>query len=75
MPISYKPLLRLLLEKDLKKTDLVRLCGLSLATVAKLAKNEPMTLDNLSKICQYFNCQFSDIVEYIPDSAPQEPEV
>jgi DNA-binding Xre family transcriptional regulator len=75
MPISYKPLFRLLLERDMKKTDLVAACGLSLNVIAKFSKGEPVNMENLNKICQYFNCQFSDIVEYLPDTAPQEQEV
>jgi DNA-binding Xre family transcriptional regulator len=67
MPISYKPLFRLLLERDMKKTDLKEACGLSLNVIAKLSKNEPVNMDNLCKICDYFNCQFTDIVEYSKD--------
>ena len=66
MGISYKPLFRLLLERDMKKTDLKEACGLSLNVIAKLSKNEPVSMENLQKLCGYFKCQFSDIVEYIP---------
>jgi DNA-binding Xre family transcriptional regulator len=68
MSISYKPLFRLLLEKDMKKTDLKDKCGLSLNVIAKLSKNEQISMESLQKLCQFFNCQFSDIVEYIPDT-------
>jgi len=67
MGISYKPLFRLLLERDMKKTDLKEACGLSLNVIAKLSKNEPVSMENLQKLCAFFNCQFSDIVEYIPE--------
>ena len=68
MGISYKPLFRILLERDMKKTDLRETCGLTLNVIAKLSKNETISMDSLQKICQYFKCQFSDIVEFIPDS-------
>ena len=72
MGISYKPLFRLLLERDMKKTDLKEACGLSLNVIAKLSKGEPISMENLQKICAYFNCQFSDIVEYIPESGEEK---
>ena len=72
MGISYKPLFRLLLEKDMKKTDLKSVCGLSLNVIAKLSKNEPISMENLQKICGYFNCQFSDVVGYIQEKPAGE---
>jgi DNA (cytosine-5)-methyltransferase 1 len=51
----------------MKKTALKDKCGLSLNVIAKLSKNEPISMENLQKLCQAFNCQFSDIVEYIHD--------
>ena len=73
MGISYKPLFRMLLEKDMKKTELREACGLSLNTIAKLSKNETINMETLQKICRYFDCQFSDIVEYIPDDSKKHP--
>ena len=67
MGISYKPLFRLLLERDMKKTDLKEACGLSLNVIAKLSKNEPVSMENLQKLCAFFGCQFNQIVEYIPE--------
>ena len=52
----------------MKKTDLKDKCGLSLNVIAKLSKNEQISMEKLQKLCQFFNCQFSDIVEYIPES-------
>ncbi|GMO64028.1 MAG: hypothetical protein Ta2A_11540 [Treponemataceae bacterium] len=67
MPISYKPLFRLLVERDMKKTDLVKACGLTFPVIAKFAKSEQVNMTVLCKLCEYFHCQFNDIVEYVPD--------
>jgi DNA-binding Xre family transcriptional regulator len=74
MSLSYKPLFRLLLEKDMKKTDLCKPpLGFALGTVAKFSKNEAVALDVLCKLCEYFGCQMNDIVEYVPEGgAPAE---
>jgi DNA-binding Xre family transcriptional regulator len=73
MGFSYKPLFRLLLEKDMKKTDLHREVGLSSATLAKLAKGEPLSGESIEKLCIYFHCQISDLVEFIfPEPPPED---
>ncbi|MFV0515842.1 MAG: helix-turn-helix domain-containing protein [Aminipila sp.] len=62
--ISYKPLWKLLIEKDLKKLEFAALCSISTATLAKLSKNDFVSMDVLCKICSALDCQFGDIVEY-----------
>jgi DNA-binding Xre family transcriptional regulator len=70
MGISYKPLFRLLLEKDMTKTDLRAELGFSSATLAKLAKGEPISGAVIEKLCMYFRCQVGDVVEIIWDDPP-----
>jgi len=64
MGFSYKPLLRLLVNRGMKKTDLLREVGLSSATLAKLSKGEPVSADSVEKLCLYFHCQPGEVVEY-----------
>ena len=61
--ISYNNLFKLLIDKGLKKKDFARLCNLSGPTMAKLSKNEYVSMDVLVRICTEFKCQISDIVE------------
>ena len=68
MGISYKPLFKLLIDKSLKKSDLRELIGISLPTLAKLSKSEPISGTTLEKLCAYFDCQPGDIMEYVKDS-------
>lgn len=74
MIISYKKLWKLLIDKDLKKVDLKRMATLSSSTVAKLTKGENVSTAVLTKICTALNCDISDIMEMIPDSAPDDEE-
>ncbi|MGN4434381.1 helix-turn-helix domain-containing protein [Bacillus cereus group sp. MYBK69-1] len=67
--ISYKPLLKLLIDKDIKKLDLKDKLGISSSTLAKFSKNEYISLSVIDKLCAYFNCQPSDLIEYIPDES------
>jgi DNA-binding Xre family transcriptional regulator len=70
MGISYKPLFRLLVDREMTKTDLRTELGFSSATLAKLAKGEPISGAVIEKLCTYFRCQVGDVVEIIWDPAP-----
>lgn len=61
--ISYKPLFRLLLEKDMTKTQLREAVGFSSATLAKMSKGEYISLETIEHICIYLQCNIEDVVE------------
>ena len=65
MGISYNRLFKLLIDKGLKKTELAKLAGLTPGTLAKLSKNETVSMESLIKICTTLNCTFDEIVEII----------
>ena len=65
MQISYNRLFKLLIDKGLKKTELAKLAGLTPGTLAKLSKNETVSMESLIKICTTLNCSFDEIVEVI----------
>ena len=63
--ISYKPLFRLLLERDMTKTDLRKAIGFSTTTLAKMSKGEYLSLETIENICKYLNCKIEDVVEFL----------
>ncbi len=63
MALSYNKLWKLLIDKNLKKSELHELTGLSPSTIAKLTRGENVNTDVLEKICNALNCEISDIVE------------
>lgn len=65
MTVSYISLWKILLDKGLKKQDLVEHAGLSSATVAKMGKGEPVSNKVLDKICTYLECSVNDIITYM----------
>ena len=65
MTISYKKLWKLLIDRDLKKKDLITKPGISGYTLNKLNKGETVTTETLAKICQALGCTFDDIMEII----------
>ena len=72
MKLSYKKLWVKLVELDMKKTELAKKAGISSASVAKLGKGANITTDGLLKICEYLNCDISDIVEVVPDESAND---
>ena len=63
---SYKPLLKLLIDKNMTKTQLREQLGISMATLAKISKNEYISTKVLDDICSLLNCKIEDIVEHQP---------
>ena len=63
MGISYKKLFEILDKKKITKTALKEALDLSSATLAKLAKNEQISMSTLVAICNYLNCQPGDVME------------
>ena len=63
MSMSYKPLWKLLIDRDMTRSQLRELAGISTRALAKLGKNEDVSTDVLRKICTVLNCSLSDIVE------------
>ena len=63
MSISYNKLWKLLIDKNMTKTELRLKADIATSTLAKLSKNEQVSMEVLLKICKTLNCDLSDIVE------------
>jgi len=67
MSFSFKPLWKLLVDRDMTAEDLRSALGFSFSTMAKMKKGENVSMEILDKICNFLNCKLSDIVEHIPN--------
>ncbi len=65
--IRYYKLFDMLARLGYKKTDLVEEVGLSSTTVTRLSKGVSVTTDTILRICERFDVQPGDIMEYVPD--------
>lgn len=63
MSINYKKLWKLLIDKDLKKSQLKDIAQISQSTLARLNRNQHVSLEVLVKICVALGCEISDILE------------
>lgn len=66
--ISYKPFQKLLIDKEIKKRDLMKRVGISSSTMAKLNTNEYVSLEVIDKLCTALDCQPGDLLEYIAET-------
>ena len=67
MAASYKPLFKMLIDRNMKKKDLAVLSGVSMATITKIGKDgASVNSDVLVRICEALHCSLDDIVEIIP---------
>ena len=65
MAVSYKKLWKLLIDRDLKKKDIMQMDGISNYTLARLNKGDNISTETVAKICKALNCGFDDIMEII----------
>jgi DNA-binding Xre family transcriptional regulator len=67
MPITYKKLFHLLIDRNMKKGELQEKAEITASIMARLAKDDIVKSDTLAKICGALDCQPSDIMEYVKD--------
>ena len=68
MAASYKKLFKLLIDREMKKKDLAKAAGVSVATITKMGKDGAVVSSEvLVKICSALGCTMDDIVEIVPD--------
>ena len=68
MAASYKKLFKLLIDREMKKKELAKAAGVSIATITKMGKDGAVVSSEvLVKICTALGCTIDDVVEIVPD--------
>ncbi|MDR7855510.1 helix-turn-helix transcriptional regulator [Tissierella sp.] len=75
MKVSYKKLWKLLIDRDMKKRDLQKIAGISSSSIAKLSKNEYVSMEVLVKVCTALNVDFADVIEIVSDENIEGEEI
>ena len=65
MAVSYKKLWKLLIDKELKKKDLIEMADISKYTLVRLNRGDNISTETVAKICKALNCGFDDIMEIV----------
>ncbi|MDE7311385.1 MAG: helix-turn-helix transcriptional regulator [Eubacterium sp.] len=66
MDICYNKLFKMLIDKGMKKTEFRKQVGISEGTLAKLSRNENVSMDVIVRICRKMNCTVDDILDIVP---------
>lgn len=69
MSVSYNRLWKLLIDKNMSKTQLIKDAKISTNAMAHLGKNEDVRVEVLVKICTALNCSMDDIMEIVPEKS------
>ena len=64
MSRSYKKLWKLMIDKEINKTELTKKAKISTNSMAKLGRNESVPIETLEKICMVLECTIDDIMEF-----------
>lgn len=76
MMVSYNRLWKLLIDKSMTKTDMRKMVGIGTGVLAKMGKNETVSMKTLAKITTTLNCSVDDIVQFTVDNnTPLQPQI
>lgn len=64
MIVSYDKLWKLLIDKKMNRTELKNASGISFNVLAKMGRNEFVSMESLYKVCMALNCNIYDIMEF-----------
>ena len=67
MAVCYNNLWKLLIDLNMNKTDLKEAAGVSFNVIARMGKNEPVSIDSLEKICAALQCSIGEILDFIEE--------
>jgi len=67
MGVSYNKLFKLMIDRKIRKGELCKAAGISSGSLLKISKDENIYVDILVRICSVLDCDFGDIMEYVPD--------
>ena len=66
MDVSYNKFFKMLIDRKMKKKDICEQAGIATSTMAKMAKDENVSLDVLARICRALDCTMDDILDVLP---------
>ena len=68
MAFSYKPLWKLLIDKDMTKKQLMQATGISKSTMDRMGRGEPVSMNIVDRICNYFECDVNAVIAHIAET-------
>ena len=67
MAVSYNKLWKLMIDKKLKRQELLDKAGISHRIYTKMRNDKLVSMDSIEKICKALQCDVGDVMEFVPD--------
>ena len=67
MSISYNKILKILIYRNINKSELRKQAKISTNAIAKMGKNESVSMDTMNKICKVLQCNIGDVMDFVTD--------
>lgn len=64
MAVSYDKLWKMLIDKKINRTELKEISGISFNVLARMGKEEPVSMESMDKICTALGCSIGDVMEF-----------
>ena len=75
MKVSYNKLWKLLIDRKMKRVEMREAADISSFTLAKLGKDECVSMRVLVRICEALHCNIGDIVDVFPDDGEENAKI
>ena len=72
MAVCYNNLWKLLIDRNMNKTELKEAAGVSFNVMARMGKNETVSFESIEKICIALHCNIGDVMEFTEDAPSVE---
>lgn len=67
MGVSYNRLWKLLIDKNMKRIEMQNLTGISGNILARMGKNQYVSMETVEKICKKLGCSIDEMMEFTDD--------
>ena len=72
MAVSYKPLMHMMIERDISNSELMHRAKISANIISKIKNGQYIALDKVESICQALDCSPNDMMVFIPENPEGE---
>lgn len=74
MAVSYKPLMHMMIERNISNVELMRRASISANIITKIKNGQYIALDKVESICSAMNCTPNDMMKFIPNQPKEEED-
>lgn len=69
MAVCYNKLWKILIDRNMSKTQLIKAAKITTNAMARMGRNEDVRVEVLAKICTTLGCTMDDILDIVPDES------